>query len=83
MRTNAGEEAGGKPRPHWQDTRKHAEDFSIDQTELNNVLSEQLKQLFNSAIAINSTAFEDHNLDTGELVFVGGKTETALLSFAK
>ncbi|EPS97088.1 hypothetical protein FOMPIDRAFT_1052776 [Fomitopsis schrenkii] len=39
--------------------------------------------LFNEAIVINSTAFEDEDPDSGELVFVGSKTETALLKFAK
>jgi Ca2+-transporting ATPase len=39
--------------------------------------------LINQSIAINSTAFEDNNPDTKELTFVGLKTETALLQFAK
>ncbi|THG98741.1 hypothetical protein EW026_g3507 [Hermanssonia centrifuga] len=77
-RTNAGEEAGVKPSVE----RKHYEDFSIDQTELNSVVSEPLRDLFNAAITINSTAFEDRS-EAGELVFVGSKTETALLNFAK
>ncbi|KAK7690441.1 hypothetical protein QCA50_005539 [Cerrena zonata] len=80
-RTNAGEEAG--VRVDATTTRKHAQDFSIDQTELNDVLSPGLQELFNQAIAINSTAFEDRDPDTEELVFVGSKTETALLKFAK
>jgi len=32
---------------------------------------------------VNSTAFEDDERDTGGYVFVGSKTETALLNFAK
>jgi Ca2+-transporting ATPase len=32
---------------------------------------------------VNSTAFEDDKKDTGERVFVGSKTETALLNFTK
>ncbi|KAG6888833.1 hypothetical protein C0995_005708 [Termitomyces sp. Mi166 len=63
--------------------RKNRDDFSIDQFQLNDVLSPALCELFNEAIAINSTAFEDKDLKTGELVFVGSKTETALLQFAK
>ena len=63
--------------------RKHANDFSIEQTDLNNVLSLALQQLFNEGIAVNSTAFEDTNRETGKVEFVGSKTETALLSFAK
>ncbi|EKM58525.1 uncharacterized protein PHACADRAFT_252935 [Phanerochaete carnosa HHB-10118-sp] len=80
-RTNAGEEAGVRPSDYAR--RKHAEDFSIDQTELNHVLSDSLKELLNASIAINSTAFEDEHPDTGAMVFVGSKTETALLNFAK
>ncbi|EPT01645.1 hypothetical protein FOMPIDRAFT_1023144, partial [Fomitopsis schrenkii] len=63
--------------------RKHSQDFSIDQTEMNRFLTPALRTLFNEAIAINSTAFEDEDPDSGELVFVGSKTETALLKFAK
>lgn len=63
--------------------RKHSQDFSIDQTEMNKYLPSELRTLFNEAIAVNSTAFEDEDPDTGELVFVGSKTETALLKFAK
>lgn len=80
-RTNADEEAGVKASVVA--TRKHAQDFSIDQTGLNTVLSPAIQRLFNEAIAINSTAFEDKDPDTGELVFVGSKTETALLKFSK
>jgi P-type Ca2+ transporter type 2C len=39
--------------------------------------------LLNSAIAINSTAFEEKDPVLGESVSVGSKTETALLKFAK
>jgi Ca2+-transporting ATPase len=63
--------------------RKHADDFTLDQGELNSTLSPKLKALFNEAIAINSTAFEDTDPDTGMLRFVGSKTEMALLMFAK
>jgi Ca2+-transporting ATPase len=62
---------------------KHPNDFSLDQLQLNTALSPQLRELFNEAIAINSTAFQDKNPDTGELTFVGSKTETALLQFAQ
>ena len=80
-RTNAGEEAGVK---HSEEaSRRHYADFSIDQTELNSTLSGPLKELMNHSIAINSTAFEDRDPETQELVFVGSKTETALLKFAK
>ena len=62
----------------------HADDFSIEQGDINTNLSPQLKRLFNQSIAINSTAFEDiTNPETKELGLVGSKTETALLQFAK
>jgi Ca2+-transporting ATPase len=63
--------------------RKHVNDFSLDLSQLNAVLSPQLRELFNEAIAVNSTAFQDKNPETGELTFVGSKTETALLQFAQ
>ena len=66
-----------------QANRKHADDFSIEQGDINTILSPQLRRLFNQSIAINSTAFEDVDPETKELAFVGSKTETALLQFAK
>jgi len=66
-----------------QVNRKHADDFSIEQGDINTYLSPQLKRLFNQSITINSTAFEDIDPETKELAFVGSKTETALLQFAK
>ena len=75
-RSNADESDGKKKR-------KHADDFSIEQSDLNNVLSPALQQLFNEGVAVNSTAFEDTNRETGKVEFVGSKTETALLNFAK
>jgi Ca2+-transporting ATPase len=50
---------------------------------LNTVLTPQLQNLFNDAITINSTAFLDENPVAKEPIFVGSKTETALLKFAK
>ncbi|PFH53183.1 hypothetical protein AMATHDRAFT_138450 [Amanita thiersii Skay4041] len=64
-------------------TRKFPEDFSIDQANLNDILSPQLRVLFNEAIAINSTAFQDFDPETKNVIFVGSKTETALLQLAK
>ena len=76
-----------KSRTNAQDQneceRRHVQDFSIDQQELNSVLSPPLRKLFNEAICVNSTAFEDSDPDTGKTVFVGSKTETALLLFAQ
>ena len=59
------------------DKHSHPYDFSIDPAKLNEILSSELKELFNEAIIINSTAFEDDDPNTGS------KTETALLQFAK
>ncbi|KAF9457841.1 hypothetical protein BDZ94DRAFT_1325934 [Collybia nuda] len=78
-RTNADE----SPSPVLARERKHNQDFSIDQGQLNTVLSPALRALFNEAIAINSTAFEDIDPETQQVVFVGSKTETALLTFAQ
>ena len=61
----------------------NAKDFAVDLTNLNSVLPHPLKELFNAAIAINSTAFEDVDPESGDPVFIGSKTETALLGFAK
>ncbi|KAG1872060.1 Ca-transporting ATPase [Suillus tomentosus] len=70
--------------PHRNsDAKPLRDDFSIDQSMLNTVLSRPLLSLFNAAIAVNSTAFEDVEKESGERVFVGSKTETALLNFAK
>ncbi|ELU40116.1 cation-transporting atpase fungi [Rhizoctonia solani AG-1 IA] len=66
-----------------QRNRDHKDDFPLEMTQLNDVVREPLRSLFNEALAVNSTAFEDKNPETGELEFVGSKTETALLRFAK
>ncbi|WVR07270.1 calcium-translocating P-type ATPase, PMCA-type [Kwoniella sp. DSM 27419] len=57
-------------------------DFAFDVDEMNSIASPELQQLFNEAICINSTAFEDKD-EEGNLGFVGSKTETALLKFAQ
>jgi Ca2+-transporting ATPase len=62
--------------------RKFHDDFAFDMKELNSVLNPAQKELFNAAITINTT-FEDHHQVTSKLKFVGSKTETALLRFAK
>ena len=77
-KVNANEDKSAVPKQ-----KKHPDDFSIDQSELNTILSVPLRTLFNEAIAVNSTAFEDEDSDTGKREFVGSKTETALLRFAK
>ena len=90
-RTNAADQEQDQPQEQDvteaanepQANRKHANDFSIEQGDINTILSPQLKRLFNQSIAINSTAFEDIDPETKQLTFVGSKTETALLQFAK
>lgn len=57
-------------------------DFSIDAAELNTVIPEQLKDLISESIAINSTAFEEEDQETGKINYIGSKTETALLKFS-
>jgi Ca2+-transporting ATPase len=57
-------------------------DFGFDMEEMNGITSPELQTLFNEAICINSTAFEDTSPD-GVKEFVGSKTETALLRFAQ
>ena len=90
-RTNAADQEQDQPQEQDiteaanepQANRKHANDFSIEQGDINTILSPQLKRLFNRSIAINSTAFEDIDPETKQLTFVGSKTKTALLQFAK
>lgn len=58
-------------------------DFVRDSTKINECLPEDVKVLLNDSIAINSSAYEDEDPQTHEIVFTGNKTETALLGFAK
>ena len=83
-RTNAGEAPSPDIKPEMI-TRKHPDDFSVDQEKLkeDGALSEFVKILLQESIAINSTAFEDINPETGMAELVGSKTETALLKFAQ
>ena len=53
----------------------------VSPSEFASVLSAPVKKLLVDSIALNSTAFES-TVD-GELTFIGSKTETALLLFAK
>ncbi|KAG8681210.1 hypothetical protein FRC11_001419, partial [Ceratobasidium sp. 423] len=61
----------------------HKDNFPLEMAELNKVIHKLLHSLFNEALAVNSTAFEDKDPETGEFKFVGSKTETALLCFTK
>ncbi|KAG9013997.1 hypothetical protein FRB94_000194 [Tulasnella sp. JGI-2019a] len=62
---------------------RHRADFALDLASVDEAMNAPLRKLFNDAIAINSTAFEDIDSVSGRLEFVGSKTETALLRFAK
>ena len=73
-RTRAGNEDKSGP---------NSRDFAIDMSNLNATLTPQLKELFNASVSVNSTAFEDVDPESGAAVFIGSKTETALLKFAK
>ena len=46
-------------------------------------LTPQLVELFNTSVSINSTAFEHLDPKSGVAIFIGNKTETALLNFTK
>jgi hypothetical protein len=48
-------------------SRKHHKDLSIDQSQLNTVLSPGLRDLRNEAVA---TSFQDIDPESGEVVFV-------------
>jgi len=72
---------GSSRRSHDSNTRPR-DDFLIDLSELNTILS-QLRKLFNASIAVNSMAFKDKDPGSGKLDFVWSKTEIALLSFVK
>jgi Ca2+-transporting ATPase len=72
---------GLKENPTRTNANDIPDDFSIDQAQL--ALSPPLRTLFNEAIVINSTAFEDMDSERGETLFVGSKMETALLKFAQ
>ncbi|KAG9085467.1 hypothetical protein FS749_004393 [Ceratobasidium sp. UAMH 11750] len=63
--------------------KSHKDNFPLEMSKLNSVVQDPLRSMFNEAIAVNSTAFEDKNPETGELEFVGSKTKTALLCFAQ
>ena len=79
------DENEGRTTAHHQneDDPGHSQDFSIDQKDLNSVLDAPLQTLFNEAIAVNSTAFQDVDRVTGKVEFVGSTTEAALLRLAQ
>lgn len=52
----------------------------VSSSEFTATLSKEVKELLKDSIILNSTAFEAE--ENGKVVFIGSKTETALLSFA-
>lgn len=64
-------------------TKDLSADFveDVSMTEFAETLSPEVKAILLASIAINSTAFEGE--ENGEVTFIGSKTETALLGFAR
>lgn len=54
---------------------------SVDTNEFVSTLGDNVKMLMKDSIALNSTAFEGE--ENGKPTYIGSKTETALLSFAR
>ena len=63
------------------DSSEHSHVDAIPTNEFATSLSKDVKELWKDSIAINSTAFETE--EGGKRTFVGSKTETALLDFAR
>lgn len=83
-RMNANDDVGiEKAEKEQVEPRVGRLDFSTDMVDINDYLTPALRNLLNDSIAINSTAFEGTDGEGNEGGFVGSKTETALLSFAK
>lgn len=75
-----GAKASGPPEDKLKDGDSESmEDVSM--TEFASILSSEVKALLLASIAINSTAFEGE--EDGKMAFIGSKTETALLGFAR
>lgn len=71
---------GGAPADEGRNSNKRAA-ADISPAEFTKMLGSEVKDLLKNSISLNSTAFEG-DVD-GELTFIGSKTETALLIFAK
>ncbi|KAL2165036.1 hypothetical protein VTH06DRAFT_332 [Thermothelomyces fergusii] len=76
-RKRATENQDQKKQAEQQTTRKHRQ-----QQELLAATSPEYRELLRESIAINTTAFEGQD-EKGKPVFVGTKTETALLDWAR
>ncbi|CAI4218497.1 unnamed protein product [Parascedosporium putredinis] len=71
-----GEESVLKSMPEGTPTEQFIQPSKVSST-----LSDEVRELLNQSIAINTTAFEGS--EKGKAVFVGTKTETALLDWAR
>lgn len=71
---------GGAPAKEGQDENQTS-NSDISAAEFIKMLGSDVKELLKHSIALNSTAFEGE-VD-GEMTFIGSKTETALLIFAR
>ncbi|KAK2752760.1 hypothetical protein FQN55_005892 [Onygenales sp. PD_40] len=70
------------PNGNDQSNGRQAEDVNdVSPTECMGTLSSSVRELLKDSIVLNSTAFEGE--EDGVSTFVGSKTETALLSFAR
>lgn len=65
-----------------EDSQGHEDNIdSLDVNEFVGALGDNVKTLLKDSISLNSTAFEGE--ENGKSTFIGSKTETALLSFAR
>lgn len=71
---------GGAPPKDGQEGEKNASS-EISPAEFVKMLSSDVKDLLKNSISLNSTAFEGEV--EGQMTYIGSKTETALLIFAK
>ncbi|KAA6411107.1 MAG: calcium-translocating P-type PMCA-type [Lasallia pustulata] len=71
----------GKSAVKGKQTAPEHDASDVSTTEFVSTLSDEVKSLLTQSIAINSTAFEGE--EDGHGTFIGSKTETALLSFAR
>lgn len=71
----------GKSAVRGKQTAPENDGNDVSTTEFVSTVSDEVKSLLKASIAINSTAFEGE--EEGHETFIGSKTETALLSFAR
>ena len=73
--------SSGEPPPKGKQTSPDDEVEDVPPKECMATLSSEVRFALEQSIAINSTAFEGE--EDGQATFVGSKTETALLSYAR